>query len=219
MKFLTIVGLAVVALAGIQTANAATFDFVAEADKPYDAGVAGEQGFATYKLEAGGIKLEATGKFGSQAAFAYLDKGNAGLGVCKILSGPTNQCNPSNDDNVTLGETLILTFDQMVSLDEVTFRDGGHHQTFDPKALFELTIDGILYGGTGQALVPTFYGPLVGKVFEFANFNADADTDNDYQFYISTVNVSAVPIPAAIWLFGSAMLGFVGIRRNNKKPA
>ena len=217
MKFLTIVSLAVVALAGIQTVNAATFDFVAEADKPYDAGVAGEQGFATYKLEAGGIKLEATGKFGSQAAFAYLDKGNAGLGVCKILSGSTNQCNPSNDDNVTLDETLILTFDQIVSLDEVTFRDGGHHQTFAKDALFELTIDGIFQGAS--PLTATFLGPLVGKVFEFANFNPMANTDNDYQFYISTVNVSAVPIPAAIWLFGSAMLGFVGIRRNNKKPA
>lgn len=31
------------------------------------------------------------------------------------------------------------------------------------------------------------------------------------------INVSTVPVPAAAWLFGSALLGFVGFSRRNKK--
>jgi len=33
------------------------------------------------------------------------------------------------------------------------------------------------------------------------------------------MNLTAVPIPAAIWLFGSAMIGLVGMRRKNKLAA
>ena len=36
------------------------------------------------------------------------------------------------------------------------------------------------------------------------------------QFYIDGINVSAVPAPAAVWLFGSGLLGLVGIARRNK---
>ena len=31
------------------------------------------------------------------------------------------------------------------------------------------------------------------------------------------MNLTAVPVPAAVWLFGSAMMGFIGLRRKNKK--
>jgi len=53
--------------------------------------------------------------------FAYLDWGNAGLGVCKDLvagastganpGSGTNKCNPSNDDHVTTHAYLDFTFD------------------------------------------------------------------------------------------------------------
>ena len=33
------------------------------------------------------------------------------------------------------------------------------------------------------------------------------------------MNLTAVPVPAAIWLFGSAMIGLVGMRRKNKLTA
>ncbi len=36
------------------------------------------------------------------------------------------------------------------------------------------------------------------------------------QFYIDGINVSAVPVPAAVWLFGSGLIGLVGIARHNK---
>ncbi|MCP4331578.1 MAG: VPLPA-CTERM sorting domain-containing protein [Gammaproteobacteria bacterium] len=30
---------------------------------------------------------------------------------------------------------------------------------------------------------------------------------------ILSINVSAVPVPAAVWLFGTALIGFVGMSR------
>ncbi len=49
-----------------------------------------------------------------------------------------------------------------------------------------------------------------GRVFEFYNLTSDSGVDD---FYINTMNVSAVPIPAALFLFAPALLGFIGLRR------
>ncbi len=48
-----------------------------------------------------------------------------------------------------------------------------------------------------------------------ANFNANMDPIAD----VSDIPVSAVPVPAAVWLFGSGLLGFVGISRRKSKKA
>jgi PEP-CTERM motif-containing protein len=42
------------------------------------------------------------------------------------------------------------------------------------------------------------------------------DTRNDYQLTIST---STVPVPGAIWLFGSALAGFMGVKRRKQLSA
>ncbi|MBT5890853.1 MAG: VPLPA-CTERM sorting domain-containing protein [Chromatiales bacterium] len=36
---------------------------------------------------------------------------------------------------------------------------------------------------------------------------------------ISEVTVTAVPVPAAVWLFGSALIGLTGLRRTRKLTA
>lgn len=41
----------------------------------------------------------------------------------------------------------------------------------------------------------------------------DGSTD---QFYIEGLNVTQVPVPAAVWLFGSGLLGLIGIARRKK---
>ena len=43
----------------------------------------------------------------------------------------------------------------------------------------------------------------------FAGFNAN--------FNANLAPVSTVPVPAAVWLFGSGLLGLVGIARRKKK--
>ncbi len=57
-------------------------------------------------------------------------------------------------------------------------------------------------------------GPVTGQVIEFTAFLGKLlqdDRDNDYAF--AGAHISPVPVPAALWLFGTAMLGLLGIRR------
>lgn len=213
--FTKLLGLTLIAFATTQTANAATFDFAYYADNE------GERGYDTYTKVEDGIEIKAKGKQWDGAAWqdakAYLDSGNAGLGVCKVLS--STQCLPSSDDNVTPDEKLVLHFDQMVELEQVVFRNGKHGTSFAGDAEFELKIDSGAWAT--YSLTNLFNVALIGNKFQFANKNSGFNSDlaHKYEFYIDSMTVSAVPIPAAIWLFGSAMLGFTAMRRNNKKPA
>lgn len=46
------------------------------------------------------------------------------------------------------------------------------------------------------------------STIEFLGFNSGWNG-----FYIDNVNISAVPIPAAVWLFGSGLIGVIGLAR------
>jgi hypothetical protein len=49
------------------------------------------------------------------------------------------------------------------------------------------------------------------------NTNNDSDQDyNDLWARIDTKNVTPTPVPAAVWLFGSGLVGLVGIRRTRQ---
>jgi len=41
-------------------------------------------------------------------------------------------------------------------------------------------------------------------------------TDPNFTLTMTATPVSAVPVPAAVWLFGSGLLGMVGIARRRK---
>jgi len=60
---------------------------------------------------------------------------------------------------------------------------------------------------------------LSAYVFNFSSGKQSFTTKNTTVFYAWAVhdgNVSAVPVPAAVWLFGSGLLGLVGIARRKK---
>jgi hypothetical protein len=44
----------------------------------------------------------------------------------------------------------------------------------------------------------------------------DGFGDADYDDMVVRVDVSAVPLPATVWLFGSALIGFIGMSRRTK---
>ncbi len=188
--------------------SAVTFDFVAEAS-------GNEHGAASITVnDVSGLGVTATGFDSSTGAAysAYLDDvsgGPGGLGVCQNLI--VDQCNPSSDDNVTFGESLKLVFNQEVTIDQITFNNGDHKQTFSGD--FDLTING---GSTmTYALTNIFNVPLTGTEFIFANPNSlgGSGVSNEYQFYIGALEVTPVPVPPAVWLFGSGLLGLVAVAR------
>lgn len=199
------------------TAQAAIFDFAAVADGDSSYGLpGGEGGAASLTFNKGGVSVTASGFNGLDGTpyYAYLDATfnnlSGGLGVCMNLV--TNaQCNPSSDDNVTTNETLRLVFDQAVTINSTTFVNGNHGTNFTGN--FDLSIDGGT--ATTYSLTNIFAMDLTGTTFEFFNPNVGAGSavSNDKQFYINALDVTVVPVPAAAWLFGSGLLGLLGMAR------
>jgi len=199
----------------VSASSAAVFDFQRMADDNTYTPYHGEKGFSTLGVTIGGINLKATGSATNDddnQQYAYLDKGRAGLGVCKDLTGGL-QCAPSSDDNVTYGETLSLVFDTKVVIDSITFRDSGHNiWEANDNGFFSLQIDDNGFNATPFAPFPAM---LMGTEFDFKYLLAKG---SDWQFYIDSITVSAVPLPPALLLFGAALggIGFLGRRRKEK---
>ncbi len=201
-RLLGILGVAaLMGIAPLGGAQAALFDFAGMA--------AGNEGAFTSATEDG-ITVDG---FSTTGGTAYLDDvsgGPAGLGVCTVFTGggTIGVCDPASDDNVTAGEVLVLTFDQVVVLGDTLFRTATHTTTFGPGALIDITVDGFLFDDISLVHMIDLFFLGTGTVFEF-----ELDGVFGEQFYIQTL--TAVPLPAAAPLFaaGLLVLGFAGRRR------
>ncbi len=203
-------------LLGSLSANATSFDFAAIADGDGSYGVAaGESGASSFVFTKDGLSVTATGfnaTDSNMSYFAYLDSGNAGLGVCQALSG--TQCAIASDDNVTYNESLKLVFSQEVDIVSTLFRNGSHGTSFN--GMFGLSVDGV---ESTETLVANYTNVLTGTEFIFTNPNSLEG--NRKQFYISALDVvtsspAPVPVPAAVWLFGTGFVGLVGMAKRRK---
>jgi hypothetical protein len=217
-----------------QSARAVTFNFASIADTLGEGTWNAKVGAGGYAL--GGLTVFASasnsGGNNSIVSLAYLDAGNAGLGVCSLAGS----CAGTSDDNVgrsrdTSGtglETLTLSFNQTVSISQLTFRNRDH-------GLFtgHLLINGVDANVTSGVLATS----LSGSIFTFASeATVSPHTRDYYDFYLSGVSagcgpnggdcapVPGTPLPGSIWLMSSAIAGGASFgawrrRRTNKTSA
>jgi len=176
--------------------------------------ISSEAGFASIVLDVDGENLDIS-IWDSADGNPYFDADSGGkpggLGSCRVLDSAA-QCVPNSDDNLTISEaeTLNLEFltdasqPQLMTFGDFVFRDDDHN-------LFNGSIQVAHAGGSSIISVTDGIGDLSSiGASTFLIFNSQAGATDNY--YISGVDVNIVPIPAAVWLFASA-LGLVGWMR------
>ena len=222
-QLITLLGVAIFGFSSI--AGATVYNFADEGDRlemgydGFDTGVTGGNPMPT------GLRLGSSG-------FVYMDGSNndgpAGAGVCNKLNGG-GQCDPASDDNQSVGETMRVSSLTEATILELVFT--GNH---DPivagttislttnlgggPAIIDLSIAGTTVGDlTTLALAPGVtslsYTVITGTTLVPDGEGDFFKVEVDGQLYLSAVKTSAVPLPAAVWLFGTALAGFVGFGR------
>ena len=135
--------------------------------------------------------------------------------------------NPGNDIALSASEDLDVDFAAPVFAAGFDFvepnqdspRPGCNAPCFDSD--FEVTL---LLGATAVDVfnfnapdnVLAFVGVWSDSAFdrlEIRDLNGEIDNEYYGEFYTGLRPLSEVPVPAAVWLFGSALLGLMGIRR------
>ena len=184
------------------SAQATVLDFASDAQ-------GNEQGYSTLSYSSW-FNVDIKGHSVAGDAYAYMDSGYGGLGVCKNLNS-ADQCNPGNDDNTTVGEWLTFVFDTDVFIKNLWVNN--YHD--DDKSLTGDSIT-ITNGGpsfnvagknsekpagsyTSASSIGSYY-VSAGTAFTMAYF--------DEEFYVTAMEVVGVPETGSLVLF---MLGLVGL--------
>jgi hypothetical protein len=195
----------VVALSMASLSMAATYDYDFDADE-------NERG--AQPLNFGDLNVY--GYKDGRSANAYLDSGNlAGLGVCGTLldqQDGTNWCNPASDDNLQVDEMLEFIFDNAKKISVVGINGAHKHANGEWVSIWTDTQGWDYLQIAADRITLGFYLTTL-KIFGKGDFGFKAETTDN--LYVAGIN--EVPIPAAAWLFGSALLGLTGLRRRKVK--
>lgn len=210
----------------VPMAQAATLDFISEANN-------NERGVTdgtVINMDGVNVTFSANSSY-----FAYFDHDNAGLGVCKnvtdfTIGGTSNRCaSGASDDNVTISEAVTIAFDTAMTLSSIVFQQEGHKPFSATTAALGKTL---LFGINGATTLDRYtFGNLQTLSFDdvrsatfafddatFDPVNGNNLTRNAEQFYLASATVSPVPVPAAFPLL-LAGLGGLGLMARRKRKA
>ncbi len=210
----SLAGAVVLSMASMSMAATYTYDFDADENER------GGQPLNFGDLNVYGARLIDNGSYvQAERANAYLDSGKkAGLGVCGTLLAQqegTNWCNPSSDDNLQANEVLGFVFDTEKKISNVGINAPHADMADGSKVLIWTDTQGfdLLSVVAGKITLGfkltemAIFGPMSGWYAKQWKWGQGTESS----LYVAGIN--AVPIPAAVWLFGSALLGLTGLRR------
>lgn len=118
----------------------------------------------------------------------------------------------------TLGNTLALTDPTLLGLDAAL---GG---VLEVTGDFKVTLNALMVNtGLAFSYTPDDGGPVICNTGDWCHalkvYDALDGTSPSEAFYTSTsagFYSSPVPVPAAVWLFGSGLIGLIGVARRKK---
>ena len=123
-----------------------------------------------------------------------------------------------NNDEITQGgsQQITLTFDKAVNITDIILLDlfsaeRGYDVNGDATTGEIAIIEGIQYFGPNLLAGGYYATGFSGQAITSIVFSGNLDSFSDYA--LAAIEVSAVPIPGAAILFGSALLGFFGFKR------
>jgi len=129
---------------------------------------------------------------------------------------------PVSTDNLHASGDYTITFDQTISSLLVALSNDNLRDSIN-FGLVASDFSGVSFVGT-QVVLDSARGGLV--LFENINSLTIQNVNNnqindgyDLAFHAVVANPSAVPIPAAAFMFAPALLGFLGLRRRAKSTA
>ena len=213
-SLLTAAAVAAALVFSATSAQAVTYNFTGANSGQADSYTYGDLtvGAGHYHTDTGAVHSQVTG----DSLDDQVTRTSAGLGVDSDISGggqdSDNQVDGSGDNDV-----LVFSFGSAVQLISVTFShfsgnddfsyffDGDGNGNLD----FDLIAGNLDTGGSTY----TFGGTYVGTLFGIGAIGS-----ND-EYRVKSINVSAVPLPAALPLFGAALLGMGFLARRRKQKA
>lgn len=116
--------------------------------------------------------------------------------------------------DVLTSATGALSFDLATSVDEwaVSIVNTATNVVTELGSWFVLNQAGQLTGLLAEVEADTVY-----KLVVYGDYLYDMGTSRDFTLTLSNIALSEVPLPAAVWLFGSVLLGGLALRRKRQK--
>lgn len=224
-----------------QAAGASTWNFAAGGNSHVASGssygnrLTFAQGTETLRITAW-----ANSGTGTPARFetAYLGRFSTGLGVCNRDEGSISSCIGQGllhqVDNVSQQDLVLFLFDSPQAMQSLTVDPYG---TWDRDVSFwvgtvssGVSLTGLNFGtlaslgfgaqvnslnSAGDSPLAVSLGGLVGNALLMgARYPADGSADRfKIRSLVTTVPATVVPLPAAVWLFLSALGSLAGLRR------